>query len=271
MRTDSFFYTLFKQIPEAFFALIGEDIRKAARYTFTAIEIKEMAFRHDGVFLPLEADEPIYFAEIQYQTDADFYGRLFAEIMLYLYQNKGSNDWSAVVLFPSRSIDAGISVRYRIFEEGGKLQRLYLDELDASLAREYPLSLLPIIDAKESDVPALTRIAIESIVSGLPDALAKEGASDLLRRLLSYKLPFYTIERIEAMMDIFDFDEKVRQSRAYRDIEERGVKKGAIETAFWMLSNGFDTDTIANATRLSVQEILEINESQKLQNQSLKP
>lgn len=35
MRTDTFFYTLFKQVPEAFFALIGEDVRKAERYTFT--------------------------------------------------------------------------------------------------------------------------------------------------------------------------------------------------------------------------------------------
>jgi predicted transposase YdaD len=44
------------------------------------------AFRIDGVFLPNITDPsiPIYFCEVQFQDDQNFYGRFFAEIFLYL-------------------------------------------------------------------------------------------------------------------------------------------------------------------------------------------
>jgi hypothetical protein len=41
MKTDSFFHRFFREFIEAFFTLIGEDERKAARYGFISVEVKE--------------------------------------------------------------------------------------------------------------------------------------------------------------------------------------------------------------------------------------
>jgi predicted transposase/invertase (TIGR01784 family) len=291
MRTDSFFYTLFSTEPRAFFALIGANTINADDYTFTAIEIKEMSFRHDGVFMPSVADEPMYYVEIQYQPDEDFYGRFIAEIALHLYQTKPPNDWFAVVIFPSRSVDRGIPRRYDVFESSGKLRRLYLNEMSDEVFTPYPLSLLPIISAPEPRVETLVHKVLDSLQA--EDYLHQQQGKDLLRKLLSYKLPHLTIERIEAMMDIFDFEEKVRQSRAYRDIEERGLRKGldeglekglreglqqglqqgiqqgvqqgrqiyAQQTALRMLNKRFPISEIAELTGLSEEEVRSLQAS----------
>lgn len=52
MRTDSFINRFFREFPGAFFRLIGEDEQNAARYEFISVEVKEQAFRFDGVFKP---------------------------------------------------------------------------------------------------------------------------------------------------------------------------------------------------------------------------
>ncbi|MBE9048937.1 DUF2887 domain-containing protein [Nostocales cyanobacterium LEGE 11386] len=53
-------------------------------YEFTAPEIKQKSFRLDGVFFPLEEfhQEPLYFVEIQFYKDDEFYDRLFTSIFL---------------------------------------------------------------------------------------------------------------------------------------------------------------------------------------------
>lgn len=65
MKTDSIFYRLFQKIPSIFFELIGNYPELAKFYQFSSVEIKQTAFRIDGVFLPSESTEnPIYFLEV---------------------------------------------------------------------------------------------------------------------------------------------------------------------------------------------------------------
>lgn len=98
MKTDSIFYRLFQELPGIFFELIGNPPQTAETYQFSSIEIKQTAFRIDGVFLPTQGEEnPIYFVEVQFQTDTEIYSRLFSEIFLYLRQNKPKNSWRGVV------------------------------------------------------------------------------------------------------------------------------------------------------------------------------
>lgn len=54
MRRDSIFYKLFKQFLSLLFELVDEKPLEAAEYQFDSIEVKETAFRIDGVFLPLK-------------------------------------------------------------------------------------------------------------------------------------------------------------------------------------------------------------------------
>lgn len=76
MQTDKIFYNLFQAFPSIFFAIIGKTNVNASIYEFVSVEIKETAFRIDGVFIPKNesAEQPLYFVEVQFQLDANFYG-----------------------------------------------------------------------------------------------------------------------------------------------------------------------------------------------------
>lgn len=89
MKTDSIFYRLFQEFPGIFFELIGEPPQAVNAYRFSSVEVKQTAFRVDGVFLPKrKRNNPFYFVEVQFQSDLTIYARLFAEICLYLRQNQ---------------------------------------------------------------------------------------------------------------------------------------------------------------------------------------
>lgn len=67
--------------------------------------------------------------EVQFQSDEKIYSQMFAEVCLYLRQNEPRNDWSAVILYPSRNIDTGDIKHYREFFISQRVRRIYLDEL----------------------------------------------------------------------------------------------------------------------------------------------
>jgi len=51
MKTDSIWYQLFLKFPGYFFELIGKPSTDSLRYKFGSVEVKELSFRLDGVFL----------------------------------------------------------------------------------------------------------------------------------------------------------------------------------------------------------------------------
>ena len=88
MKTDSLFYRLFQIRPQLLFELLSGSPEAASRYQFRSVEVKQLAFRVDGLFLPISDDsrEPFYVVEVQFQPDEQLYYRLFAELFLYLRQ-----------------------------------------------------------------------------------------------------------------------------------------------------------------------------------------
>ena len=104
------------------------------------MEVKQTAFRIDGVFLPKQnLQNPIYFVEVQFQGDTKIYYRLFSEVFLYLRQYQPQNPWQAVVIYPSRSLDTADTQHYREFFTSQRVRCIYLDELgeSASLTHWY--------------------------------------------------------------------------------------------------------------------------------------
>jgi predicted transposase YdaD len=90
MKTDTLFYRLFQDRPALLFELTGLAWRAAAGYVWRAEEVKETAFRLDGVLVPeADLDAPLVFTEVQFQLDPAFYGRWLAEICLYLEDIEG--------------------------------------------------------------------------------------------------------------------------------------------------------------------------------------
>ena len=106
MKTDTIFYQLFQNFPSIFFELIGQPADDANSYQFTSLEVKQRAFRFDGLFHPVAVapELPIYFVEVQFQRKPNFYARLFAEIFLYFYQYDHDNEWVAIVIYRRQTV-----------------------------------------------------------------------------------------------------------------------------------------------------------------------
>ncbi|MDB9456395.1 DUF2887 domain-containing protein [Dolichospermum circinale CS-534/05] len=62
MKTDSLFYRLFQTFPPLLFDLLKFTLSNS-NYRFKSVEIKQTAFRLDGVFSPPENDHnsPLFF------------------------------------------------------------------------------------------------------------------------------------------------------------------------------------------------------------------
>ncbi len=64
----------------------------------------------------------------QFQKDEALYHRFFTELMMYLYRNQSQyDDWGAVVIFPSRSLEPSDTTTHRIFLQSDQVQQIYLD------------------------------------------------------------------------------------------------------------------------------------------------
>jgi predicted transposase/invertase (TIGR01784 family) len=131
VKTDSIFYRIFQTDPGILFELLGQSADLAVGYRFRSVEIKQLAFRIDGVLLPTPdaTDQTVWFIEVQFQKDTHFYHRFFAEIALFLAQHPQTPDWQAVVLFPNRSIEPEQTHLYRAQLNSEQVHRVYLDEL----------------------------------------------------------------------------------------------------------------------------------------------
>jgi predicted transposase/invertase (TIGR01784 family) len=269
MKTDSFFYRFFSEFPAAFFALIGEDEQKAQHYNFSSVEVKQQSFRFDGIFLPEKNDDHIYFVEVQFNKDVDFYSRFFTEIFLYLRQYHPINDWRAVVLFPKESLDSGVHRHYHEFFESGRLQRVYLDKLSAAYTEKFPLSLLQIITESEETVGRTVSEIVKRLPTEIRGTQESEKIIELLIDVLLNKLPSLGREEIEKMVE--PLISNIKKSRFYQEIAEEVAQEITSkiaqesklernrEIAKTLLDKKMGIDFISEVTGLSKEEVLAIS------------
>ena len=151
MRSDTIFYQLFLLFPNLIFEILGE--KPSEGYQFSSREIKELARRFDGIFLPPEndIDKPIYFIEVQFQEKSDFWWRFLAEIFVYLGQYQPQQDWLAVALFSTRNLDVGLPRQFRYLLEVGQVKVFYLDELEITEESPIELDIISLIVGKDSE------------------------------------------------------------------------------------------------------------------------
>ncbi|MEW6037076.1 MAG: Rpn family recombination-promoting nuclease/putative transposase [Pseudomonadota bacterium] len=217
MKTDTLFHELFRQWPALALDLAGLDPAKADRYSFRSEELKQAAFRLDGVLAPIEdGDDPYVFIEVQFQPDETLYRRLFAEIFLYLQRAPQSCDWRALVLYPSANTE--------------RIPRGYASLLSLPEVQRVDLSAL---SGQDSDTPGweLLRLIVDETDAALARAarLIQRQAEDLdllnfIETVLVYKLPRSTREEIQAMLGITDID--LKQTRFYQDVLAEGRQEG---------------------------------------------
>ena len=224
MKRDSIFYKLFKQSPGLLFELTDPSFPNADRYRFDSVEVKETAFRIDGVFLPPEDADPkvVFFGEVQFQKDEKLYKRFFAELFVFLGRSEVAyDDWGGVLIFGSRSMEPSVSVWYRSLLASGQVVRVYLDEIEdwQNQPVAVSLALLTIGSDEEAIERAKELVRREEAIGWQLDIMG------LVSTIMLYRFPNLGWEGVEAMFNIQDV--RLEDTRAYQEIAEKqslGVK-----------------------------------------------
>lgn len=226
MKTDTLFYKLFQEFPSIFFELIGQSSTQADDYQFTSIELKQVAFRLDGLFLPPidKPNLPIYFVEVQFQKDETFYYRLFTEIFLYIYQYKAVNNWQAIVVYPRRSVESELPLPYQFLLASDRVQRIYLDELGQT-NQSIGVGIVQLVIESEKVAAAKAKELIAKAKQQLVDAQTQQQIIEFIETIVIYKFPSLSRQEVEAMLGL----DLIRNTRVYQEAFTEGERQGRQE------------------------------------------
>ncbi len=223
MKTDSIFYRIFLDYPRTFFDLIGEASDQENNYKFSSIEVKQLSFRLDGLFLPTEetSEGPLYLVEVQFQPDENLYYRLFSEFFLFLRQYKPPHPWQMVVIYPNRKVEREQTIHFRDFLKLPSVTRIYLNELGEEAKDSLGIGMINlVVESSEKSVPQAKKL-IEKAQNQLTDKGTKRQLIDLIESIIVYKFPQKSREEIEAMFELAD----LKQTKVYQEaLAEEAVK-----------------------------------------------
>jgi predicted transposase/invertase (TIGR01784 family) len=232
VRTDAIFYQLFKRFPSFLFTLLETPPAQAKDYRFESIEIKETAFRIDGVFLPPETASPkvIYFAEVQFQSDEALYHRFFTESLLYLFRNQDQyDDWQGIILFAKRSLEPQDTNTHRALLNSDQIQRIYLDELETDTQQPIGIQLMQLVIAPETQTAAQAKQLIQQVQTQQTqtqqtEPFAKEDIIDLITTIAVYKFTHLSRQEVETMIGV-----SLEETRAFQEVKAEGIAEGKLE------------------------------------------
>jgi predicted transposase/invertase (TIGR01784 family) len=218
MRRDTIFYQLFQQSPTLLFELLPQPPARANEYVFEAIEVKETAFRMDGVFVPPDRSGIIYFCEVQFQKDEILYERINSEIGIYIYRNRDRFlDWQAVVIYPTRSIEQSNTDTVRELLASRRILRVYLDELGE--IEQLPIGV---------GLMVLTTLEGEAAKTGARLAIDRSGGDraiiEMIAKIVVYKFNSLSRDEVNVMLGI-----ELQQTRVYQEAKAEGKVEGKAE------------------------------------------
>ncbi len=254
MKTDTIFYTLLQNLPSVLFEVLEKSPVLASHYEFSSVEIKELARRIDGLFLPKPEypQDPIYFVEVQFQSDDNLYWRLITEAFVYLNQYKPEKSWQAVVLWANRDIDLGIPLAYQTSLAAGQIHVVYLDEL-VGTSSSIGLGIIKLVVSPEDEAIQEAR----SLINLVKTADAENGRDllELVERMLVYKFSSYTRQELEAMFGLTEW----QQTRFYQEVKEELREEVKEETKLEiipkLLSEGLTIEQIARIFELDIEVV----------------
>jgi predicted transposase/invertase (TIGR01784 family) len=247
MKRDSIYYQIFKRFPRLLFELVNDPPQQAQNYRFESVEVKETAFRIDGVFLPPvgATAKIVFFAEVQFQKDEGLYHRFFTESMMYLNRNRSEyDDWFCVVIFPSRSLEPSDKKTHRMFLNSDQVQRIYLDELGEANQQPIGINLMQLTIASEEEIAEQARLLIERVQLEETETLPKTEIVDIITTIAVYKFSSLSREEVEAMLGL-----TLEQTRVYQEAKAEGREEQKAEmlrvTVPLLLKMGMSVDQIA--------------------------
>ena len=221
MKTDTLFYQLFNTFHTLLFELIERPIAEAEGYEFSSVEVKEKAFRFDGIFSPKAKDKPIYLLEVQFQQKEDFYWEYLSEIYLYLNQYRPAQEWQAIAIFARRSYEPEPRSHVQEMFDCQRIRRVYLEDLLERETDSFAIAIVQLILSSESQAVAMARQLGDKIEQE-NDPEIQEQVLELIETVLVYKFPKLNRQEIEAMFTYSD----LKQTRVYQEAREEGEQRG---------------------------------------------
>lgn len=241
MQTDHIFYALFQTAPEILVSLVSTQTDQA--YKFRSVEVKQTAFRLDGVLTPAveNANNPTILVEVQFQKDKAFYRRLFAEIFLFLRHNSKINYWQAIVIFEKRSREPVDKLAFQVLLSSPQVHRIYLEDFESISPDSIGSAIFQLIVSEPTLAigrakAILARVEVQSSES----ELSKSQILGLIETIVVYKFPNLEREVLAAMLGVVE----MRQTRVFQDAlkegreegREEGQKEGCSKTIIKLLS-----------------------------------
>ncbi|MBC5795580.1 Rpn family recombination-promoting nuclease/putative transposase [Sphaerospermopsis sp. LEGE 00249] len=250
MKTDTIFYTLLQNMPSVLFELLEQSPTLALHYEFSSVEIKELARRIDGLFLPKSEypQDPIYFLEVQFQSDDNLYSRLITETFLYLNQYKPQRKWQAVVLWANRDLDPGITLAYQSLLTAGLIHVIYLDEI-VDTSSSIGLEIIKLVVAPEEEAIQQAKSLINLVNKA--DAAKGRNLLELVERMLVYKFSSYSRQELEAMFGLTEW----QQTRFYQEVKEETELETKLKTIPRLLNEGLTVEQIARILELDIEAV----------------
>jgi predicted transposase/invertase (TIGR01784 family) len=227
LKTDSIFFRIFQTDPGILFELLGQSPDVAQGYEFKSVEVKQVAFRLDGVFLPTpdSPDRTVWFVEVQFQHDSVFYQRFFSEIYLYLGLHPQTVDWQAAVIFPHRRIEPINPHLYRANLNSDQVHRIYLEDLDEpSDSLGVGLMQLVVMDSGDTVTQAQALLSRTRTQAQTNPKIA--AIIELIETIVVYKFPQLSREEIERMLGLSELKQTKVYQEALQEGEQTGILKG---------------------------------------------
>jgi predicted transposase/invertase (TIGR01784 family) len=227
VRTDAIFYQLFKRFPSLFFSPIQHRPDNPQNYRFESVEIKETAFRIDGVFLPpINAPQKhIFFTEVQFQQNENLYHRFFTESLLYLFRSADQyDDWYGVIIFAKRSLEPKDTRTHRALLNSSQVQRIFLDDLDTNNPQPIGIQLMQLIIMSRKKAAAQAKQLIQQAQQNDIAPFKKQEIIDLITTIAVYKFSKLSRQEVEAMIGL-----QLEETRIYQEAKTEGKLEGKAE------------------------------------------
>ncbi|QDZ40713.1 Rpn family recombination-promoting nuclease/putative transposase [Euhalothece natronophila Z-M001] len=253
MKTDSLFYRLFQIRPQLFFELLSGSSQADCNYQFTSVEVKQLAFRIDGIFFPSSGNkkDPFYVVEVQFQPDEQLYSRIFSELFLYIKQYQPVHPWRVVVIYPTRSVERNSEPHFQPLLNLEQVRRIYLDELEEGENSPLGVRLVKLITSKETEVSQQAQMLLESVSREVNETKLRSDIIDLIESIMVYKFPKMSRKEIAAMLGVDD----LKQTRFYQEVFTEGKQEGKLEAVSRMLDSGVELNTIAQWLDLPLEMV----------------
>lgn len=252
VKTDTLFYDLIRELPQAFFQLIGKPESNPDVYRFIAQEVKQQSFRLDGIFSTIEGfeNEPLYFVEFQTYKDEEFYERLFGEVFVYFRQYRPPNqEWYAIIIYDRRSSETQFHPRYQLLMDN-YVHRIYLSELGNNPNNPLFVEIAKLFVETPKKATSSAQQLVDKAKSEITDKRIQEKVLAFIQAIVFYKFPNLTIEEIETMLDLSEF----QRSTLYQSV----LKKTKLDIVPKLLEQGLSIQQIADALELDVEEVRKV-------------